>query len=303
MWQTHAILLVGLFALGTVVGSFLNVCIYRIPWQKSVIWPGSHCPKCLTPIAAQDNIPVVSWLALRGECRQCGLPISRRYPLIELLVGLLFAGVYVTDVVFARQIPWGALPVEIPVGLAYHLCLVALLIAATFIDYDLYIIPDEVTLPGMFVGLAVGALVPGVRLAPSAAANHWDGFMVGLTGLLVGGGMIWVVRLLGSLVFRREAMGFGDVTLLAMIGSFMGWQASVLIFFIAPFFGLGHALYKLVVFLGKKLAGRRTSGGDREIPYGPYLSMAALVLLLSWPWLWRGWAENYFNTLRMVFFP
>ncbi len=302
-WQAHAVLIVGLFALGTVVGSFLNVCIYRIPWEKSVIWPGSHCPKCLNPIAAQDNIPVLSWLALRGECRQCGLPISARYPLIELLVGLLFAGVYVTDVIFARPIPWGALPVEIPVIVAYHFCLVALLIAATFIDYDLYIIPDSITLPGMFVGLAVGALVPGVRLAPSTAVTHWDGFIVGLIGLLTGGGMIWAIRILGTLVFRREAMGFGDVTLLAMIGSFMGWQAAVLIFFIAPFFGLTHALYKLIVFLGKKLSGRKTVSTDREIPYGPYLSMAALVLLLSWPPFWRGWALNYFETLRVVFFP
>ena len=94
-WQIHAIMILGLFSIGTVVGSFLNVCIYRIPWEKSVIWPGSHCPRCLNPIAAQDNIPVVSWIALRGECRQCGLPISPRYPLIEFLLGLLFVAVYV----------------------------------------------------------------------------------------------------------------------------------------------------------------------------------------------------------------
>ena len=106
-WQVHAILIVGLFAIGTVVGSFLNVCIYRIPWQKSVIWPASHCPHCLSAIAPQDNIPVVSWLALRGECRNCGLPISARYPLIEALVGLLFAGVYVSTVVYGAGDPLG----------------------------------------------------------------------------------------------------------------------------------------------------------------------------------------------------
>ena len=88
----------GVFVIGTVVGSFLNVCIYRIPWEKSVIWPGSRCPRCWTPIAGRDNIPIVSWLALRGECRSCGLRISARYPLVELLVGLLFLGLFYVDV-------------------------------------------------------------------------------------------------------------------------------------------------------------------------------------------------------------
>src|SRR3954447_25054685 len=95
---------IGVFIVGTVVGSFLNVCIYRIPWQKSVIWPSSRCPRCLSAIAPQDNIPVVSWVALRGECRSCGLPISARYPLIELLVGLLFASVYVSIVIYGKEI-------------------------------------------------------------------------------------------------------------------------------------------------------------------------------------------------------
>ena len=99
----HLILGCGLFAIGTVVGSFLNVCIYRIPWQKSVIWPDSRCPKCLHAIAARDNIPIVSWLALRGACRHCGLPIAARYPAVEALVGLLFAGAYVTDVAFGPR--------------------------------------------------------------------------------------------------------------------------------------------------------------------------------------------------------
>src|SRR5262249_36287585 len=153
----------GLFAVGAVVGSFLNVCIYRIPWQKSVIWPASHCPRCLSAITARDNIPVVSWLALRGEGRNCGLPIAARYPRIEALVGLLFAGVYVTDVVFGRPIPWGALPASVPVALVYHATLVALLVAATFIDYDLTIIPDQITLPGMLIGVGLGTLFPDIR--------------------------------------------------------------------------------------------------------------------------------------------
>jgi leader peptidase (prepilin peptidase)/N-methyltransferase len=300
-WHVHAILIVGLFAIGTVVGSFLNVCVYRIPWQKSVIWPASHCPRCLSAIAPQDNIPVVSWVALRGECRHCGLPIAARYPLVEALVGLLFAGVYVSTVVYGPAIPWGPLPPTVPIGLAYYLSLVALLVVATFIDYDLTIIPDEVTVPGMIVGVAVGALFPAIRPEPSHAASHWDGFWVGAVGLLVGGGLTQTVRLVGSLALRREAMGFGDVTLMAMIGAYLGWQAAVLTFFIAPFFGLSHALSKVVLYVGKWLGGKKPTSADREIPFGPYLSMAAVALLLAWPWFWPLWAKPRFDILKLLF--
>ena len=300
-WQVHAILILGLFAIGSVVGSFLNVCVYRIPWQKSVIWPGSHCPRCFSAIAAQDNVPVLSWLALRGECRSCGLRIAARYPLVEALVGLLFAGVYLADVVYGPEIPWSALPTSVTVRVAYHLSLIALLVTATFIDYDLYIIPDAITVPGMIVGVLVGALVPDVRLEPSAAATHWGGFWVGLIGWLVGGGLTWAVRGLGSLALRREAMGFGDVTLLAMIGAYLGWEAAVLTFFLAPFFGLSHALAKLISYLGERMSGANPTSADREIPFGPYLSMAALALLLSWPWSWPRLAKPYFDAFRMVF--
>lgn len=300
-WQVHAILIVGLFAIGTVVGSFLNVCIYRIPWEKSVVWPASRCPRCLLPIAPQDNIPVISWLALRGECRRCGLPISARYPLIEALVGLLFALVYVTDVMYGAEIPWGALPAFIPMRVVYHAVFVALLVTATFVDYDTYLIPDSITVTGMVVGLGLGTAFPEMRLAPSAAHDHWHGLVVGVTGWLVGGGLTLTVRVIGSLVARREAMGFGDVTLMAMIGSFLGWEAAVLTFFIGPFFGLGHALTKLVVFLGKWITRRQRSAADREIPFGPYLSMAALALLLSWPWFWPGFAKERFDIFRMLF--
>ncbi|MFO0909775.1 MAG: prepilin peptidase [Isosphaeraceae bacterium] len=300
-WQVHLILVAGLFAIGTVVGSFLNVCIYRIPWQKSVIWPASHCPRCWQAILPIDNIPIVSWLALRGECRHCGEPVSARYPLVELLVGLLFAGVYVSDVIYGAANPLVNLPSGLALRLAYHLMLVALLITATFIDYDLTIIPDQVTVTGMILGLGLGTLFPEIRPDPSSARSHWDGFVVGVMGLLVGGGLTWSVRILGTLAFRREAMGFGDVTLMAMIGSFLGWQAAILTFFIAPFFGLGHALWKLIAFLGKWISGRRASSTDRELPFGPYLSMAALMLLLGWPRLWQGWARGLFETLNALF--
>lgn len=285
---------VWVFAVGSVVGSFANVCVYRIPWQKSVVWPGSHCPKCLEPISARDNIPILGWLLLRGACRRCRAPISARYPLIEVLVGLLFASIYLTDIVFA---PVGVLNVEDFLRLSYHVILVGLLVVATFIDYDLYIIPDAVTVSGMILGLGLGALAPEVRPEPSTAHSFLGGLGTGLLGWAVGGGLVWSVRLVAGVVFRREAMGFGDVTLLAMIGSFLGWQAAVLTFFLAPFFGLAHAGWKLAALFGKFLTGRKISGADRELPFGPYLSLAALSLLLSWPWLWSSWARGLFATL------
>lgn len=287
-----------LFALGAVVGSFLNVCIYRIPWQKSVIWPGSHCPKCLQPIIARDNIPIVSWLALRGECRACGAPIPPRYALVELLVGLLFVAVYIADVVVGSSVLYDAGPY---LRMSYHLVLVCLLVAATFIDYDLQLIPDAITVPGMLVGVGMAAIVPEIRPDPSSAATWLGGLKYGILGLFVGGGLTWFFRATFSLLLRREAMGFGDVTLMAMIGAFLGWQGAVLTFFLAPFFGLAHAAWKVVEYVRKLLRKSRTSSVDRELPFGPYLSMAAVVLTLGWPWLWDAWAHGFFDTLAVVF--
>lgn len=293
----HVLLAVWLFVVGLVVGSFLNVCIYRIPWQKSVIWPGSHCFSCLKPIAARDNVPVLSWLALRGECRTCGARISPRYAFVEFLVGVLFVAVFYTDIAASRS----AISNAVPYGrMALHLALVCLLVVATFIDYDLTIIPDGVTVPGMLIGLIVGTIWPGARPEPASAATHLGGLAVGLLGLAVGGGLTWGFRATFSFLLRREAMGFGDVTLMAMIGAVLGWQAAVLTFFLAPFFGLAHAVWKVLKYVGKRLSGTKTSSADRELAFGPYLSMAALALLLTWPWLWPGWAKGFFQSFRGV---
>ena len=355
----HAACAAWFFALGSVVGSFLNVCIYRIPWQKSVVWPDSRCPRCLNAIAARDNVPILGWIALRGECRRCKLPISARYPLVEALVGVLFLAVYYVDVWIAP----GGLSGEVFARLGYHLMLVSLLVAATFIDYDLQVIPDQVTGLGMVVGLVGAALDPSIRPSPSSAAGTWGGLapaaigaasgmalgaiaralfrlvfgpgpardpdepppegfgpvavlgaigweavvlawpegwgsvVVGAQGMVVGAALIYGVSVLGRLVFRREAMGFGDVTLLAMIGAFLGWQAAVLTFFLAPFFGLAHALAKVGPILARRLRGVSSSASAHEMPFGPYLSMAALSLLLGWDRLWRGWAGPMFGAL------
>jgi len=301
MWPVLAGLGLGFFLIGTVVGSFLNVCIYRVPWQKSVVWPNSRCPRCWSAIAARDNVPIVSWLALRGECRHCGERIAVRYPMVEALVGVLFLGAYLVDVIAAVRGPWFQVPTFQLVVAGYHATFLALLVAATFIDYDLMIIPDEITVTGMVVGIGIGALWPEVRPAPATAATHLGGLWVGLWGLAVGAGLTQAVRLTASFLLRREAMGFGDVTLLGMIGAFLGWQAAVLAFFLAPFFGLAHAAWKLLKSLRKWFGGGQLSSADRELPFGPYLSMAAACLLLLWPTVWGGWAAGLFSTLYVVF--
>jgi leader peptidase (prepilin peptidase)/N-methyltransferase len=308
-WPILVALGLGYFLIGTVVGSFVNVCIYRIPWQKSVVWPSSRCPACSSAIAVRDNIPIVSWIALRGECRNCGSPISVRYPLVEALVGLLFLGAFVVDVIAGPRGLWGSiLPFQL-VAAAYHAMFLALLVAATFIDYDLLLIPDEITRTGMIVGISLGTLWPearpslwtpvgrGVPVAPS----HLEGLWVGILGLAVGAGLVLAVRMVAGFILRREAMGLGDVTLLAMVGSFLGWQAAVLTFFLAPFFGLAHAAWKMLAYLKKWLRGGQLSSADREIPFGPYLSMAAASLFLVWPWFWQGWAKGLFGTLYVLF--
>ncbi|MGO9471376.1 MAG: prepilin peptidase [Isosphaeraceae bacterium] len=300
-WPLLVALGLGVFLIGTVVGSFLNVCIYRIPWQKSVIWPGSRCPICFNDIAARDNIPVISWIALRGECRSCGVKIPIRYLLVESLVGMLFLGTFFIDMLNGPRGPWGQVsPFQLAVT-AYHDILIALLVAATFIDYDLMIIPDAITRTGWILGIGLGTLWPQIRPAPADAATHLGGFGIGLLGLVVGAGLTQAVRLSFGFILRREAMGDGDVTLMGMIGAFLGWQAAVLTFFIAPFFGLAHAAWKLLKLIRKWLSGGQLSGSDRELAYGPYLSMAAVAVLLAWPWLWRNWAKGLFQTLHMLF--
>jgi leader peptidase (prepilin peptidase)/N-methyltransferase len=301
----HLTVGLGVLIIGAAVGSFLNVCIYRIPWQKSLLWPDSRCPRCLGSIAPRDNIPVLSWLMLRGECRRCGAPISPRYPAVEALVALLFFGVYVTDVVLGPGGITRALTSVEVLRMAYHMLLVALLVVATFIDYDLYIIPDAITVPWMIVGLVVGTIVPGIRPAPATAMTPLGGFWAGLAGLLVGGGIIWAIRIGGVVIAwmlgREEAMGFGDVTLMALVGTFLGWQAAVLTVFLAAFLGLVPALVRLSrIYFDLLVRGKKYPGSYHEIPFGPYLSAAAIVLLLAWPWLWERWAGPYFANLGAV---
>lgn len=299
LWTLHATLLPLIFVIGALVGSFSTVCIDRLPWEKSVIWPPSCCSACLAFVRPRDNVPILSALSLRGICRSCGGRFSMRYVGIELLGGLLFVGVYVVDVMFEPRLLQGSELLMALARAAYHASLATLLVVATFIDYDFEIIPDSVTVTGMAIGLGVGTLLPGIRPDPASAVTPLGGLAVGVMGLLVGGAVIYAVRVLGWILFRKEAMGLGDVTLMAMIGAFLGWQVAPLTLFLGAILGLLHGVIRLVTMVRDRLAGRRVRSS--AIPFGPYLSLAALTLMFSWRWLWPGWLRGMFEVYGEVF--
>jgi len=249
------------FIFGSIVGSFLNVCIHRMPKGESVVWPRSHCPKCRKRIPGYDNIPFISFILLKGRCRFCKEKISWRYPLVELLTALL------TVALFNRF------------GLSYnfYLFMVMLwgLIIATFVDIPHRIIPDEVSVGGMITGFIMVSIT-GFSFSPLNFT--FIPVLRSLLGIIAGGGIIYLTGRAFDLIyfklFKRppidgetESMGGGDVKLLAMIGAFMGWKMALLTFFLAPFLGI---VFGIVSLITKK---------DHTIPYGPFLSIAALLSL------------------------
>ena len=237
------------FAVGSFTGSFLNVCIYRMPREQSVVRPRSRCTSCQHPIAWYDNIPLVSILLLRGACRHCRRPILWRYPLVEALTGLSTVAVF-------QRFGVGA------VSLIY-LALVCGLIVSSFIDLEFQIIPDEISLGGLVLGVALSVLLPSLHGTDSRLLSLGRSVL----GLLVGGGLLYGTGFVGELIFRKEAMGGGDVKLLAMAGSMLGWKLVALTFFLAPFLAL---IPGLIVLLWKR---------SHLIPYGPFLSLALIVSL------------------------
>lgn len=257
------------FTFGSIVGSFLNVCIMRLPAGESVVWPRSHCPRCRKRIAGYDNIPIVSYLLLKGRCRHCKQPISPRYLVVELITALSFVAL------------------TIRFGLSYdyffYVVLVCSLIVATFSDIRERIIPDEVSIGGMIVGFILSA-IRGVNVSPLSFS--FIPALNSLLGIVAGGGIIYASGYLFDLIYFKllkrppiqgetESMGFGDVKLLALIGAFLGWQRAVVTFFIAPFFGLILGVFTLI----KKK--------DHTIPYGPFLSLGAVIALL--------WSDRIFK--------
>jgi len=254
------------FIFGSIVGSFLNVCIHRMPLGESVVWPRSHCPKCSKRIPWYDNVPFISYILLHGKCRFCKGKIAPRYLIVELLTALLFV------LVFTHF------------RMSYDFFVYVLfscgLVVATFVDIQHRIIPDEISVGGLIFGFILNS-VKGFNLHPFSFDSRF--LLESFLGIIIGGGVIYLTGLIFDIVYFKlmkrppiqgetASMGGGDVKLLAMIGAFLGWQSALLTFFLAPFFGAIIGIVNLII---KK---------DHTIPYGPFLSLSALISLF--------WAKN-----------
>jgi len=258
------------FTIGACIGSFLNVCIGRWPHNESVVSPRSRCPKCALPIAWYDNLPMVSWLLLRGRCRGCALPISVQYPIVELVVGLLW---------LATALYYG------PTFAALRVAIFAtIMLGIAVTDFKHYLIPDGFTVSGL-IFLFVTALVAVFRNEPSPFATPYDA----LIGACAGAGSVAIVGWLGEVVLKKEAMGFGDITLMAVVGAAVGPARALLVLFIGA--ALGAVAFVGVVYPVVRLRGApRGEQIDLElgsppvelphVPFGVFLAPAAVVVLV-----------------------
>ena len=255
------------FIFGAIVGSFLNVCIHRLPREESIKYPGSHCPKCGRHIRWYDNIPLLSYIVLRGKCRYCCSGISPRYFGVELITALLFLSLF--------------LRFGLCINTFIYIAFISSLIIMSFIDIEHRIIPDVLDCWGIAAGLVISAIHPAIHVRP----QPWDSLFKStitiaiadsLSGIVLGGGFLIILAIAGKAVFKKEAMGGGDVKVLAMIGAFLGWQMVIVTIFIS-------ALIGSVVGIAMKLKLRRS-----YIPYGPYLAIGAIIAifygaeLISW---------------------
>jgi leader peptidase (prepilin peptidase) / N-methyltransferase len=233
------------FALGAVVGSFLNVVIYRVPAGLSVVTPGSHCPHCHHAIRWYDNVPILAWLIwLRRRCRDCATPIPARYALVEALTGLLSAGVWfkVAWPVFseARYLD-DLVPSAVLLPFGFYFVFVCILVAITFVDLDHYLIPHEFTVPAMVLGVVAAFALNSEALIPAGAIAHlWPPVTpwMSVIGLLAGGAVVVALFVVYFAVRGTEGIGGGDVTLMAVMGAWLGWPALIFIFFAASVQGL-----------------------------------------------------------------
>jgi len=244
-----------MFAFGCCLGSFFNVVIHRLPHGESIVSPGSHCPQCQNPISAYDNIPLLSYVLLRGRCRHCGAHISWRYPMVELLTGLMLVLVF-------RRYGW---TVQFLVESFFACCLLVIF----FIDLDTFLIPDVISLPGIVIGFAASFVSP--RL----------GWLDSLAGILLGGGLFYAIAVGYQWLRKQDGLGGGDIKLLAMIGAFLGWPGVVFTILLSSVTGAVVGL----------IAMRRSQKGlSTMLPFGPFLALGAICYLfwgeafLQWYW-------------------
>jgi leader peptidase (prepilin peptidase)/N-methyltransferase len=247
------------FGMGAIVGSFLNVVIHRYPREESIVFPASHCPHCNTPIRWFDNVPVISWLALRARCRTCRKPISPRYPLVELANALFYLAV------FLRTGP--------TIAFVLISAIVTMTIALIYIDADIQILPDVIDLPGIAIGIACGALALGTVLPDLTIAESWKD---SIAGAALGAGIIIVITATYWLLRKIEGMGQGDIKMMAMIGAVLGWRAVPAVLFLASITG---ALFAVPMAL------KSDKGFQLALPFGVFLGLATLVVLFFGPTL------------------
>lgn len=264
------------FLLGAIVGSFLNVCIYRIPAGKSVVRPGSQC-SCGQPVAWYDNVPILSWIFLRGRARCCGQPFSIRYPLVELLTGIIFLAC------------WSLFP---PGKAACGMVLASALICATFIDLDTFEIPDVFSVGLGLVGLALSIAVPSLHGQSHEifAVASVRSAAIALEGMFIGAGLVVWIAVIAFFILKKDAMGFGDVKLVGAIGAFTGWQGAVACVFGGAILGTVWFAIALVWgrVSGKKLQMKTPEPGEApvelglgaHVPFGPMLALAGLLHFL-----------------------
>jgi len=243
--------LVWLFIIGTIVGSFLNVCIHRFPHDESIIWPASHCPKCQRRLGFFDLIPIISFFFLRGRCRYCQAKISPRYPLVEFLTGCLFV---------LAGLNFSLLSLEF----GFAILLGCLLLVISFIDFEHMVIPDALCVVGMLAGLGFNYL-KSISLTQPVVLNP---FFSAMLGLAVGFIFLYLIGLLGKLCFKKDAMGEGDLYLGALLGAFLGWQGVILAIFLAYFIAGIIAILLLML--------RKLQFGD-YVPFGPALALGGFL--------------------------
>jgi leader peptidase (prepilin peptidase) / N-methyltransferase len=258
--MTDGFLLLAAAVLGLCVGSFLNVCIYRLPRSESLVRPASRCPRCGRGLSWFDNVPVVSWIALGGRCRQCGAPISPQYPIVEAVTALI-------AVAIAFWTPPGAL-------LASRLVLAAALIVLFMIDLEHQILPNSITLPGIVIGFVFSLFAP-------------PGPIASLIGIALGAGILYAIAAGYYWLRKEEGMGMGDVKMLAMIGAFLGWRAVLLTLILSSFAG---------ALTGIALMSSKRGGLQHALPFGTFLAMGALVAMLAGDSI-LSWYLSFFEPL------
>lgn len=246
--------------LGLVVGSFLNVLIYRLPRNLSIVKPPSSCTTCKATISWYDNIPILSYIALLGKCRKCKAGISLRYPFVEALTGAIF---FIT---FYTQFNTNLIAI---MKTALKVYLVSSMIVLTFIDFDFKILPDSITISGIVICILLCTAFPFLHYGEKIELGepHVSALVTAIFSAFFGAMMIYLVGFFGELIFRKEAMGFGDVKYMAMLGAILGWKLIAMTFFLACLLG---SVYGIIIFIFTK---------ERYMAFGPFISLGAILLI------------------------